>query len=371
MEIRFTFYQIKIHINHSAIMSGKLKFNCLSFSLIAVFLLFFHTGMAQARFAALDKLMEDRKKEFGEAYSVLLVNADTTLYQKTVGDMPPKSPVPVGAVSQWLTTAVVMQLVDEGKLSLDDRVDTYLPIYASYRKGYITLRHCLTHQTGIGTEGFMKLASLFEKEKFASLEEAVNSIVKKDIHANTGEQFRYGNYGPFIAARVVEIVTKKRFEQFIRTKLFVPMGMRNTSFVTDDGSSPNPATGAKATAADLAKFLQMLLNNGRHAGKQILSEAAVAEMRKIHIKQEQMKAGVPPLTQGFGFALGSWAPEGLGTVGSPANVLVMPNFSGAWPMVDFSRRYALVVLAKDFSGEQKQALYQGVKAVVDAQMAGR
>jgi CubicO group peptidase (beta-lactamase class C family) len=261
-----------------------------------------------------------------------------------------------------------MQLADEGKLSLDDRLDSYLPVFASYRKGYITLRHCLTHQTGIGTEGFLKLASLLEKEKFSSLEEAVNSIVKKEIHANTGEQFRYSSYGPFIAARVVEIVTKKRFEQFIRTKLLVPLGLRNTSFVTDDGSSPNPATGAKSTAADLGRFLQMLLNGGKWGDKQILSTAAVEEMRKIQIRQEQMKAGVPPQTLGYGFALGSWVPDGYGQQGSKANVLVLPTFSGTWPLIDFSRRYALVVLAKEFSGEQKPVLYQALKVLIDTQM---
>jgi CubicO group peptidase (beta-lactamase class C family) len=357
-----------VHINFSAIMSAKMKFNCLNFRLIALFMLFLQTAFAQPKFPALDKIIEDRKKEFGEVYSVLLVNTDTTLYQKVVGDMLPKSPVPIGAASQWLTTALIMQLVDEGKLSLDDRVDSYLPVFASYRKGYITLRHCLTHQTGIGTEGFLKLASLFEKEKFSSLEDAVNSIVKKEIHANTGEQFRYSNYGPFIAARVVEVVTKKRFEQLIRTKLFVPMGLRNTSFVTDDGSSPNPSTGAKSTATDLAKFLQMLLNGGRVGGKQILSEAAVGELRKIQIRPDQVQGGVPPLMQGFGFALGSWAPEGYGQVGSAANVLVLPTFSGTWPLIDFSRRYAFVVLAKDFSGEQKPALYQAMKVLIDSQM---
>jgi CubicO group peptidase (beta-lactamase class C family) len=321
--------------------------------------------MGQNRFAALDQAMEENKKLLGDGLSLIVASPDSVLYQKFIGDVQPKTPIPIGASSQWLTTALIMQLVDEGKLSLDDKISKYLPIFDSYRKGYITIRICLSHQTGIGTDGF-KLSSLLETGKYTTLEEAIPDIAKKDIHANAGEQFRFSNFGMIIAARIAEIVTKKRFEQLMRTKLFVPLGMRNTSFVTDDGSAPNPANGAKSTAADYAKFLQLLLNNGKFGGKQILSETAVQEMRKVQIRNEQISQ-VPKTTQGFTFSLGSWVADNTAP-GNQASLLALPNFKGAWPMVDFSRKYALVVLAKDFTGEQKAELYLNLKNIADQQV---
>lgn len=346
-------------------MSAIFKINCLKASLVAVFMLFLQVAFAQRAFPTLDQALEQNKKLLGNDLSVVVASADTVLYQKTIGDVQPKTPIPIGASSQWFTTALIMQLVDEGKLSLDDKISQYLPIFDSYRKGFITIRICLTHQTGIGREGF-KVASLLERSKFNMLEEAVLDIAKKDIHANAGEEFRFSNYGMIIVARIAEVVTKKRFEQLMRTRIFVPLGMRNTSFVTDDGSAPNPANGAKSTAADYAKFLQMLLNGGKAGGKQVLSEAAVQEMRKVQILPQQ-SALLPKTTQGFSFALGSWAADNHTAPGSPANILTLPNYNGVWPIVDFTRKQAMVILAKEFSGEQQPEIYMNLKSLVDKQ----
>ncbi|MBB1282943.1 serine hydrolase [Flavisolibacter sp. BT320] len=346
-------------------MSAIFKKNCLKASLVAVFMLFLQAAFTQGSFSALDQALEENKKLLGKDVSVVVANPDTVLYQKNIGDVQPKTPFPIGASSQWLTTALIMQLVDEGKVSLDDKISNYLPIFDSYRKGYITIRMCLSHQTGIGRDGF-KVASLLEKTRYNTLEEAVPDIAKKDIHANAGEQFRFSNFGMVIVARIAEIVTKKRFEQLMRTKIFVPLGMRNTTFVTDDGSAPNPGNGAKSTAADYTKFLQMLLNGGKAGGKQILSEAAVQEMRKVQIRTEQISQ-LPLTTQGFTFSLGSWAVDNNTAPGSAATVLTLPNFEGAWPMIDFSRKVTLVVLAKGFSGDQRPEPYFNLKNIVDKQ----
>lgn len=346
-------------------MSAIFKMNCLKASLVAVSLLFLQVVSAQGSFSALDQALEENKKLLGKDISVVVASPDTLLYQKNIGDVQPKTPFPIGASSQWLTTALIMQLVDEGKLSLDDKITKYLPIFDSYRKGYITIRMCLSHQTGIGRDGF-KVASLLERSRYNTLEEAVPDIAKKDIHANAGEQFRFSNFGMVIAARIAEIVTKKRFEQLMRTKIFVPLGMRNTTFVTDDGSAPNPANGAKSTAADYTKFLQMLLNGGKANGKQILSEVAVQEMRKVQVRSEQISQ-LPPTTQGFTFSLGSWAVDNNTAFGSAATVLTLPNFEGSWPMIDFTRKVTLVVLAKGFSGDQRPEPYFNLKSIVDKQ----
>jgi CubicO group peptidase (beta-lactamase class C family) len=359
--------------NFTVIMSVKMKFTCLKASLVAASLLFLQASFSQKKlpapstFPAMDQVLEEKKKLLGNDFSVVIAVADSVLYQKNIGDATNvKTPFPIGASSQWLTTALVLQLADEGKLSLDDPVSKYLPVFESYRRNFITLRHCLTHQTGLGKESF-KLAGFFEKKKFSSLEEEVTDILKKEIHANAGEEFRYTDYGTVVAARVAEVVTKKRFDQLIRTKLFAPLGMRNTSFTTDDGSAPNPATGAKSTATDLARFLQLLLNKGKLGEKQLLSDAAIDEMRKVQVAALQTKA-VPKADEGFSFAVGSWTTDNAATPGAKASTLVLPGLTGTWPEVDFSRGYAFVVLARNFSGEQKPEIYTDIKKTIDQKL---
>ncbi len=345
-------------------MSYKLKLNCLKFSLIAVFMLFLQPGFSQGKFADLEETVEARRKTLGNDLMVYVANKDTILYQKAFGEMNVRTQVPVGAASAWFTTALVLQLVDEGKISLDDKIVQYLPIYGNYAKNYVTIRHCLTHMTGIQTDAF-KTASLTAKRKYESLEEEVNDYAKKEIQTNAGEEFRYSNMGVSIAARIVEVVTKKKFEQLMRQRIFSPLGMRNTVYTTEEGTPGSPSIGAKTTGADFTRFLQMILNGGSFNGKKILSPEAITEIRKIQITNDKVR-NAPKTMEGFQYTLGGvWAVEAPEGPGAAATVLASPGLLGAWPMIDFNRGYVLVVLPKNFTGEQRQNEYLGLKEILD------
>jgi len=357
-------------------MSQRIVLNCLKFSLVAAFLLFLQPVFSQTKkstapslFPDLESAIEPRRKDLGGDLMIFIANRDTVIYQKAFGDVNNRTQAPAGAASTWFTTALVLQLVDEGKISLDDKVTQYLPVYGSYYKKYITIRHCLTNMTGIKAEPF-KTANVHEKTRFASLEEEAASFAKIDIAANAGDVYNYNGMGPIIAARIVEIATKKKFEQLMRQRIFTPLGMRNTTFASDDGSAPNPAFGAKTTAADFIRFLQMVLNNGTFAGKQILSGKAVDEMRKIGVESSRM-SGVPKAFAGFEQTLGVWAIGDGEKIGASANALAYPGLTGVWPMVDFSRGYTFVLLPKTFTGEQNSNVYMGLKQVFDEKWRDR
>ena len=196
------------------------------------------------------------------------------IYQKELGEFTAKSKAHIASSSKWLTAALVMTFVDEGKISLDTRVSTYIPIFEQYGKSYITIRQCLSHQVGIADNQNL-VGKLLDRRKFESLEEEVDSYAKKEIAYNPGTSFSYGNMGLNIAGRVLEIISKKRFELLIRQRLFTPLNMKNSSFSPED-FTVNPSGGAETTAADYMNFLTMLLNNGMFNGKRILSEASVA-----------------------------------------------------------------------------------------------
>jgi CubicO group peptidase (beta-lactamase class C family) len=227
-------------------------------------------------------------------------------------------------------------------------------------KKYITIRHCLSHMTGIEDDDkFLK--KILQRKKFKDLEEEIESFAAREIRANAGTDFWYGNIGLNIAARVLEAVSKRKFDALIKQKLFTPLGMRQTTFTELDGGLYNPSGGARSTADDYMKFLVMLMNKGKYNGKQILTEESVDEMMKIQTANVP-KRYTPKAAEGFNYALGSWIVE---EKDSTATALASPGLFGTWPMVDFCRGYAYILFVKNFLGEERANAHLEIKAVID------
>ncbi|HEX7690994.1 MAG TPA: serine hydrolase domain-containing protein, partial [Sediminibacterium sp.] len=243
-------------------------------SLVAIFMLFFQPVDAQNRFSALDSKMEAAKKEL-DGNAMLVISKDgKIIYQKAIGEYNLKTQAPIGHASKWLTAALVMSFVDQGKLSLGDKISQYLPYYTKYSKGYITIRDCLGDLTGIESETGR---SLLRPNKGSLEEMALEYASKKEIVSNPGLEFRYSNTGMNIVGRILEIVGKRGFEQLMQERITRPLAMRNTSFASLEGA--NPAGGGISSPNDYTNFLTMLLNKGMFNGKRILSEKAVEDMQ--------------------------------------------------------------------------------------------
>jgi CubicO group peptidase (beta-lactamase class C family) len=197
-------------------MSYKIKSSCLKFSTVVVFMLFFQTGFSQKsklpkeigidRFEDLDGLVQQNQKLLG-GNLVALVWTDTLVYKRELGDFDSKTVAPIASCSKWLTAALVMMFVDEGKISLDDKISKYIPDFELYAKNYVTIRHCLSHYTGVKVETGLK--AMFARKKFSSLKEEAESYARAEIQANAGEEFRYSGVGLNVAAAILEIVSKK------------------------------------------------------------------------------------------------------------------------------------------------------------------
>jgi CubicO group peptidase (beta-lactamase class C family) len=339
-------------------MSYKLNAICLKGMLSLLFLLVFQFSFGQLNPEGLNAVIEQKAKAIKNNNLVLAVaNKDSLIYKNDTRFFNiNRSQAPAGYASQWFTTALVMLMVDEGRINLDDKVVDYLPEFGKYGKNFITIRNCLSHFTGIQ----VSKAKLFEKSK-RSLEEEVNSYAAREIQTNPGTEFRYNDIGFFIAARVVEAVSKKKFEMLAQQRLFRPVGMRQTTFTTIDGSAVNPSHGARTTANDFILFMQMLLNNGKIKGQAILSEQSVAELRRIHGTSATMK-NVPKEVTGYDYALGAWAPE---TNDSTATALVAPSYGGTVAAIDFCRGYVFVYLLKDLNEDAKANAYKDIKGALD------
>ena len=108
-------------------------------------LLFFgciSVGKAQLNTTELDALLEKSKKNLGNDAVALIYKDGKIVYKKKMGEyFDEKTQVPIASSSRWLTAALIFQYIDEGKISLETPIADYLPIYATYGKKYITIRH--------------------------------------------------------------------------------------------------------------------------------------------------------------------------------------------------------------------------------------
>lgn len=221
----------------------------------------------------------------------------------------------MASMTKSVSVATILTLVDEGKLSLDEPASKWLPSLGKVKLADgnpparpITLRDLMSHTSGLAfpprkpTDGAQSLRGYVEE------------LVKAPLEFEPGSSYRYG-FGITVAGRIAEIVSGKPFDELMQERMLDPLGMTDTTFHPNDaqrarvaktyktaedgeglvrGYNPfvtsdsgvrrmtEPSGGLFSTAADFAKFYQMVLNKGLHDGKRIVSEASLAEMTKPH-----------------------------------------------------------------------------------------
>jgi CubicO group peptidase (beta-lactamase class C family) len=320
-------------------------------------------SFGQYNFTELDNKLKDYQSNLGNNVVTLIYKDGKIIYSKAMGDFNANTQAPIASCSKWLTAALVMTFVDEGKLSLDDKVSKYLPIFQDYGKGYITIKQCLSHLTGIQGDK-PGIISIIKMSRYTSLENEVNDFASKhEIQAGPGTEFRYNNIGLNIAGRVLEVISKKSFDRLMQDRIFRPLNMKNSTFASE--KAVNPSGGAKSTANDYMNFLRMILNKGMFNGKHILSEQAIQIMQQAQTNLSMIKYA-PAVAEGYNYALGEWVLEA--DANGKSMVVSSPGLFGTWPMIDVSRGYACIIFIKSLLNEQKKDIYVDLKKTIDKQI---
>jgi CubicO group peptidase (beta-lactamase class C family) len=343
-------------------MSEFLRRPCIKVSITLCFLLFFQLAKAQYNLTELDEKLQQYQSQLGGNVVTMIYKDGKIIYSKSLGDFDAKTQVLIASCSKWLTAALVMTFVDEGKLSLDDYVSKYLPIFTTYGKGYITIRQCLSQLTGI--QGDRPLAGIVKMSRYNSLEEEVNAFASKyEIDVNPGEEFWYGNIGLNIAGRVLEIISRKPFDRLMQDRIFRPLGMKNSAFFSE--KAVNPSGGAKSTATDYMNFLSMILNSGTFNGKRILSEQSIELMQQSQTNGIKIKY-TPDVAQGYNYAFGEWVLET--DANGKSTCVASPGLFGTWPFVDIKRSYACIFFVKNLLREERKEIYSDLKKSIDEEL---
>src|SRR5436190_126720 len=183
----------------------------------------------------------------------------------------PETVFHIASISKNILAAVVLQLVDEGKLRLDDDVTKYVP-EAPTLGHHVTVRQLLNHTSGIYS--FTSLPDAANNERFELTHEQVLGLIKdKPFEFEPGTRWRYDNSAFYIAGMVVERVTKQEYGAYVREHVFKPLGMSSASLCDARMVVPHLASGYElnlgdagarspiAMAADIARAVLGLKKN--------------------------------------------------------------------------------------------------------------
>jgi CubicO group peptidase (beta-lactamase class C family) len=336
-------------------------------------------GFASDRLARVDRFLQERVDSNRIAGAVALVLRDGQVaYQKTVGwsdlesrrAMTPDAVFRIASQSKAITSTAILMLVEEGKLAIDDPVSMYIPAYAHTTvaprgdsthavvpaRRQITIKDLLTHTAGIsyGQESWIAQQyaakalgngtglGFYTADKNEPVCTTMETLATLPFISQPGEAFVYG-YNTDILGCVVERVSGIPLDQFIRTRITAPLGMKDTYFFLPpaerarlatlyasdssghvtrapngrmgqgdyvDGPRRNFSGGAGllSTAHDYARFLQMVLNRGELDGVRILSPKMVDLMTSN-------QSGTLHNQNGLGFGLGFETVDRLGADG--------------------------------------------------------
>jgi CubicO group peptidase (beta-lactamase class C family) len=276
--------------------------------------------------------------------TAIVVRNGKIVYHKSFG----KSDVPnnvslknddifrIASMSKAITSTAVMMLWEEGKFLLDEPISKYIPEFknpvvidkffmkdSSYTTKpatkEITIRHLLTHTSGIGygvIDGDERFKAIYKKAGIVDLfttsdvkiADNIKKLAKLPLHENPGEKFIYSE-GLDVLGYFIEVISGQKFDVYLQKNIFEPLGMTDTHFYLPTAKADRlvkiqtkvdgkwehfndtfydadyPKKGAKvflsggaglsSTAKDYAKFLQMYLNEGEYNGKRLLSRTTV------------------------------------------------------------------------------------------------
>lgn len=311
--------------------------------------------------------------------------------------MQPDSLFRIASMTKTVTATALMQLVEQGKLSVDDPVEKYIPSFAGQHlkddtpARPVTIRDVLTHTAGLAQPG--------REAEGLNLAQTVDVIARKPLEFAPGSKWQYSS-GLTVAGRLIEIASDEGYAEYLKQHIFDPLAMNDTTFrlspdqarrlavtckpgdtpgtlaaveIPDPTADrmPNPSGGLYSTAADMARFYQAILNGGNLGDFQLLAAERVQEMTQI------LTPGlVTGFTPGNGWGLG-WCvlekPQGVTRHLMPGTY----GHGGAWgtqAWVDPQRKLIFILMiqrsgfgnsdasdVRDAFTEAALAAYRGVE----------
>jgi len=206
---------------------------------ILALLALMNPAAAQNYIQQIDSLVTLRGNEYELSGNVLVAERAKIVYQKSTGMANTASKTPITAasaftlasVSKLFTSVAILQLNEKGKLHLDDPVKKHIP---ELNNGAITVRHLLTHTSGLADYQILEKPYFQDTSKVFTLTDIPSAINNdtKAFRSAPGEKWSYSNPGYNLLALIVERITKTTFADYLSKQIFKPSGMLHTYITT-------------------------------------------------------------------------------------------------------------------------------------------
>lgn len=340
------------------------KFSSIFFGLI---FFVFSMGVSAQIPDNLDDIIEKVRQDFGVAgLSVAIVKDNKVVYAKGFGfrelgktaKVDENTLFAIGSNSKAFTSASIGMLVDDGKISWDDKVTKHLPWFElndPYVTREITVRDILSHRSGLGRRGDGNwYATDFSRE------EIVRRIRHLTPHSSFRSQMGYQNTMYIAAGLVAEAASGMSWDDLIKTRIFNPLGMTHSNTTILDLPKDNnvsmphqafdgvvkvipyrnidaagPAGSINSSAFEMTHWMRMVLNEGMFEGKQLVSKAVINEVQtpQISIPVSAVAELMPSthfLAYGLGWVLQDYKGEKLawhtgGIDGMLSQITIVPG----------------------------------------------
>ena len=249
---------------------------------------------------------------------------DEIILQKAIGNrvvFPKKQQMDIDTVFDLAsltkvvaTLPATLKLMESGYIRLDDRVAFFLPEFGKNGKEDITIRHLLTHTSGLPAHKEYFLKSL-------TTEQILQSIYEQELISPLGKKVIYSDLGIITLYKIIETITGQKFHEYVRKEIFEPLNMKETLFnpsfnknryaateyseklgeykhgiVHDDNTESmggiSGHAGLFSTVNDLAKFASMIENDGFYEGERILTKASIDLSRKNYTSFDSEHRGL-------------------------------------------------------------------------------
>lgn len=349
--------------------------------------------------AELDRVIEQRMREGGMVGVGAAIIVDKRLvWTKGYGfadrdraiAFTPDTVMNIGSISKTVTGVALMRAVQEGKLSLDQDINAYLPfkvVNPSFPDVPITLRQLATHTSSIvdrwsvyertyhyGGDSPEPLASFLAdyfvpgRSRYAQ---------ENFLQARPGTRREYSNIGAGLAGYIVERAVGERLDVYTRQQVFAPLGMRSTAWFLPDvpaqrhaqlyvaqnglsipiplyGGTTYPDGGVRTSVADLSRFFLALLNDGAYDGARILDRRSVQEMLRFQYTTANKPDNVDLAQKNSGiFWSTKYDVTRIGHGGSDPGVKTEM-------LSDLDKRIGLIFFTNTSLGEEQFGEYEGI-----------
>lgn len=297
----------------------------------------------------MDSFFNEKMEEYNiPGAAVVVVKEGKVVFQKAYGYADAESKIKfdtdkttfrIASITKVFTASALMQLVEEGKVELNENIRTYLPnlkINNPYDKP-VTVENLLTHTSGIDSSVLMELS--YDKLSMPC-GYLLNEMNQKNLKVvkEPGSNIEYCSYGVVLQGCIIEAISGMSCKDYINENIIKPLGMNQTVMAMEEDNLTSgynyfngkltkstlegafklyPVGGLISSISDMADFMKMYLNGGSYNGQRVFSETTVKDILTTHETYDKI---LPGMCYGFGefreqgvrvVGHGGYSPDGL------------------------------------------------------------